>query len=83
MGTMREVEPYEAFHYMWERYEEGDSVRIQDYEVEINHLPHRGILFNSGHAIVTRSAFTHLMGEVAYESPKFFIITPPARGEAR
>jgi hypothetical protein len=86
---MRECNPYEQLMFLDEQLQKNDSIREQDYDVLVSEIPYRGILLNSGYAVVARSAFTRGPMEIqAVTFPRFFILEPgharpPARGEAR
>ena len=75
--------------FLGEEYDKGNSVRDQDYEVMIREIPYRGVLLNSGHALVAQShyIFGPMDGMVTVTFPRFYILEPghatPARGEAR
>jgi hypothetical protein len=43
----------EGLHFIFERYEDADSMRDYDYEVTIGGHHYRGILLNSGYALVS------------------------------
>lgn len=78
---MRECNPYQQLMFLDEQLQKNDSIREQDYDVLVNEIPYRGLLLNTGYAIVARSCFTDgPMGIVAVTFPRFFILEPGHAG---
>lgn len=73
---MRECNWYEHLIFLDSQQSEGDSIRDQDYEVRIEDVPYRGILLNTGYALVARSEYYLLQGVPLRVFPRFFILEP-------
>jgi hypothetical protein len=75
---VRECTPYEQLLFLDQRQSEGDSIRDQDYEVHIREVPYRGLLLNSGHALVCASRLEKgpMDGMFTVAMPRFYILEP-------
>jgi hypothetical protein len=75
---LRECNYYEQLLFLDAQQREGDSIRDQDYEVVIHGNWYRGILLNTGYALVALSNNAYMpectIAQAVY--PRFFILEP-------
>lgn len=72
VALMRECTYYDQLIFLGEQYDDHNSIRDQDYEVTIQGVIYRGILLNTGHAVVTCSQ--------QVGAPRFFLLEPNHAG---